>query len=240
MMGTTGDGQSVAVVHAMLSDAIIGGVLPAGSAVSQLALEKDYGVGRTPLREAIRMLQAEGFIVGEPKKRVRIAELTGADAEELFCLRIQLETTAVRQTIPTLSSRDIAEMEGCMAQMGHYGRGRDWLALREPHRDFHAKFTGGAAPRRQALIRNLFDHAERYRAAVIAPSVEHWAERQTEHRELIDAAADADAARTADLLIHHYAHSLKLILSTLEPGRDPTRMRETIEHISPTASAVFD
>ena len=163
MKGTTGDGQSVAVVHAMLSDAIIGGVLAAGSAVSQLALEKDYGVGRTPLREAIRMLQAEGFIVGEPKKRVRIAELTGADAEELCCLRIQLETTAVRQTIPTLSSRDIAEMEGYMAQMGHYGRGRDWLALREPHRDFHAKFTGGAAPRRQALIRNLFDHAERYR-----------------------------------------------------------------------------
>ena len=117
MKGTTGDGQSVAVVHAMLSDAIIGGALPAGSAVSQLALEKDYGVGRTPLREAIRMLQAEGFIVGEPKKRVRIAELTGADAEELFCLRIQLETTAVRQTIPTLSSRDIAEMEGYMARV---------------------------------------------------------------------------------------------------------------------------
>ena len=240
MTGTTGDGQSVAVVHAMLSDAIIGGVLPAGSTVSQLALEKDYGVGRTPLREAIRMLQAEGFIVGEPKKRVRIAELTGADAEELFCLRIQLETTAVRQTIPTLGSRDIAEMEGYMAQMGHYGRGRDWLALREPHRDFHAKFTGGAAPRRQALIRNLFDHAERYRAAVIAPSEEHWAQRQTEHRELIDAAADADADRTADLLIHHYAHSLKLILSTLEPGRDPTRIRETIEQISPTAIALLD
>ena len=197
MKGTTGDGQSVAVVHAMLSDAIIGGALPAGSAVSQLALEKDYGVGRTPLREAIRMLQAEGFIVGEPKKRVRIAELTGADAEELFCLRIQLETTpsgrrsrrclpriqlettAVRQTIPTLSSRDIERWRATWPRWATTGRGRDWLALREPHRDFHAKFTGGAAPRRQALIRNLFDHAERYRAAVIAPSEEHWAERQS-------------------------------------------------------------
>ena len=100
--------------------------------------------------------------------------------------------------------------------------------------------TGGAAPRRKALIRNLFDHAERYRASVLAPSSEHWAERQTEHRQLIDAAAEGDADRTADLLIHHYAHSLKLILSTLDPERDPTRIRETIEHVSPTAIALLD
>jgi DNA-binding GntR family transcriptional regulator len=240
MTETTADGQSVTVVYALLRDAIIRGELPAGTAISQVALEKDYGVGRTPLREALRLLQAEGFVVGEPKKRVRIAELTGADVEELFGLRVLLETTAIRQTIPRLTSRDIAEMEGYMAQMDHYGRGRDWLGLREPHRAFHARLTSGAGPRNRALILGLFDHAERYRVSEGAPPEQHWAIRQAEHRALIDAAADADASRTADLLTQHYTHTLKLILSTLDPERDPILFRQTLENMSPAATALLD
>lgn len=236
---TTG-GESVGVVYKLLRDAIIRGDLAAGTAISQLTLEKDYGVGRTPLREALRLLQAEGFVVGEPKKRVRIAELTGADAEELFGLRILLETMAIRLTVPGLTSHDIAEMEGYMAQMDHYGRGRDWLGLREPHRAFHARFIGGSGPRSQTLILGLFDHAERYREAVIAPPEAHWAERQAEHRQLVDAAAEGDADRTADLLVHHYARTLRLVLSSYEPGRDPARLREMLEILSPSAVALLD
>jgi DNA-binding GntR family transcriptional regulator len=238
--GEVGDGQSVTVVYGLLRNAIIQGELAAGTAISQVALEKDYGVGRTPLREALRLLQAEGFVVGEPKKRVRIAELSGADVEELFGLRILLETTAVRLTVPTLTSRDIAEMEGYMAQMDHYGRGRDWLGLREPHRAFHGRFVSGAGPRSQGLILNLFDHAERYRVAEIAPPEAHWAERQAEHRRLVDAAADGDADGTADLLAHHYTRTLRLILSTLEPDRDPVRLREMLERVAPQAGVLLD
>jgi DNA-binding GntR family transcriptional regulator len=209
------EGQGVALIYGLLRDAIITGELAAGAAISQIALEKEYGVGRTPLREALRMLQAEGFVVGEPNKRVRIAELSRADAEELFRLRILLEAEAARLTVPGLTSRDIAEMEGFLAQMDHYGRDRDWLALREPHRAFHARFVGGAGPRTLALILGLFDHAERYRVFSLAPPEGFWAERQAEHRTLVAAAADGDADRTAALLEQHYTRTLHLISSAL-------------------------
>jgi DNA-binding GntR family transcriptional regulator len=213
--GAVGEGQGVTLIYGLLRDAIIRGDLAAGTAISQVALEKEYGVGRTPLREALRMLQAEGFVVGEPKKRVRIAELTRADAEELFRLRILLESSAARLTVPGLTSRDIAEMEGYLAQMDHYGRGRDWLALREPHRAFHARFVDGAGPRTLGLILNLFDHGERYRVFSLAPPEEHWADRQAEHRRLVATAADGDADGTAVLLEQHYTRTLHLIVSAL-------------------------
>jgi DNA-binding GntR family transcriptional regulator len=73
--GGTRDGQHVAVVHDRLRAAILLGELPAGQTTSQVTLARDLDVGRTPLREALRMLQREGLVVSEPNRRVRIAEL---------------------------------------------------------------------------------------------------------------------------------------------------------------------
>jgi DNA-binding GntR family transcriptional regulator len=85
------DGLNVAVVHDQLRQAILRGDVPPGPATSQLVLARELGVGRTPLREALRMLQSEGLVISEPNRRVRIAELSIADAEELYVMRILLE-----------------------------------------------------------------------------------------------------------------------------------------------------
>ena len=150
------------------------------------------------------MLQAEGFVVGEPKKRVRIAELTRADAEELFRLRMLLESTAARLAARPDLARTSRRWRATWPSMDDDGRGRDCSALREPHRAFHARLVDGAGPRTLALILELFDHAERYRVFSIAPPEEHWAERQSEHRRLVAAAAEGDADGTAVLLEQHY------------------------------------
>src|ERR1700745_1309753 len=104
--GGTRAGQHVALVHAPLRAAILRGELPAGQTTSQVSLARDLDVGRTPLREALRMLQREGLVVSEPNRRVRIAALSATDAEELYVMRIALEAVAVRITVPTLTSTD--------------------------------------------------------------------------------------------------------------------------------------
>src|SRR5213079_2359537 len=116
----TRDGQHVAVVHERLRDAILRGEIEAGATTSQTALAKQLDAGRTPLREALRMLQREGLVVSEPNRRVRIAELSSDDAEELYVMRIALEAVAVRITVPRLLSADVAELEGLLAQMTHF------------------------------------------------------------------------------------------------------------------------
>src|SRR3954449_10655230 len=103
-------GQSFVAVHARLRAAILSGEIAEGAVTSQATLAERFGVGRTPLREALRMLQREGLIISEPNRRVRVAGLSADDVEELYIMRIALEAIAIRLTVPVLSATDIAEM----------------------------------------------------------------------------------------------------------------------------------
>ncbi len=233
------NGQNVGFVHGVLREAILVGELAPGSITTQIALAERYGVGRTPLREALRLLQSEMLVVDEPNRRVQITPLTAQDAEELFITRVLLEPGAVRLTVPTLTARDDAEMRGYMAQMDHYEEGQDWIALREPHRAFHARLFSAAGPRLVAMLSQLFDHAERYRLRS-SPGREFWKLRQSEHRALFAAAAARDAELTGRLLTAHYAHTAGLVCRALDPERGPVRLRETLRAIAPGAEKELD
>jgi GntR family transcriptional regulator, rspAB operon transcriptional repressor len=113
------DGQNVAHIHARLREAILSGDMAAGEVTTQVALGESLGAGRTPIREALRLLQREGLVIAEPNRRVRVAELSADDAESLYVSRIALEVVALRITVPALRSPDFAELEGLMAQMEH-------------------------------------------------------------------------------------------------------------------------
>ena len=226
------DGMNVALVHEQLRQAILRGDVPPGPATSQLVLARELGVGRTPLREALRMLQSEGLVISEPNRRVRIAELTVADAEELYLMRVLLEAVAARVTVPSLTDADIAELEGLMAQMDHLVRSGS--SILEQHHRFHAAFVKAAGPRVVAQIATLFDHAERYRRAFGASMPDHWKLRRAEHRQILDAAKAGDADATAVAIAAHYLRTAKLVVSALEPGHDLARLRVAVSVVAPS------
>jgi DNA-binding GntR family transcriptional regulator len=229
---STRDGQNVSIVHDLLREEILSGRIPAGE-TSQVALARDLDVGRTPLREALRMLQREGLVISEPNRRVRVAGLSPEDAEELYVMRVALEAVAVRITVPTLNSAGLAELEGLLAQMDHYMRARDHAGLREPHRAFHARLIGAGGERVTITISQLFDHAERYRVAFGGASQELWDQRAAEHRGIVDAAIEADAELTAQRLVEHYGRTAALVFAGLDPAHDPARLRIAMAALAP-------
>jgi DNA-binding GntR family transcriptional regulator len=232
-------GHNFAAIYERLREAILLGELEPGAITTQMALAEQYGVGRTPLREALRVLQSESLVVNEPNRRVQVTSLTVWDAEELYTARILLEPAAVRQTVPTFTSRDDAEMLGYLAQMDHYGRGRDWAGLRGPHRAFHAKLCAGGGPRTRALIAELSDHAERYRLTS-TPSRQYWMRRQAEHRALATTAADRDPDRTGELLVAHYARTAAVVCHHLDAEFAFERLRANLRSVAPSAEAALD
>lgn len=224
------NGQSVANIEHRLREEILTGGIPAGSVTSQAALSERFDVGRTPLREALRLLEGEGLIVNAPNRRVRIAELSGADAEQLYIMRIALETVSVALTVPTLTSTDFAELDGYMAQMDYFMRTRDGAGLREPHRTFHLRLVSAAGERGLAEMAALFDHAERYRLAFGVRG--KWDLRSAEHRAILDAAAAGDARLAASRLADHYAHTARLIFTGLKEDYEPVRLKAALELLS--------
>ena len=236
----TRDGQNVALVHEQLRRAILAGDIPPGQATSQIVLARELGVGRTPLREALRMLQHEGLVLSQPNRRVRIAELSVVDLEELYVARIALEAVAARLTVPSLTPEDIALLEGVMAQMDSLIELGSSAAIIDAHLAFHAGFVKGAGERPAVLMAQLHDHAERYRRIFAASAPDRWPLRRAEHRAILDAAKNGDADGTADALAVHSVRTARLVAAGLDPDHELTRLRATLAAVAPGAVAEFD
>jgi DNA-binding GntR family transcriptional regulator len=232
----TRDGKDVANVYDQLRRSILDGEMRPGAVVSQMELTRDLGVGRTPLREALRMLQHEGLVVARANRRVQVAPLSAQDAEELYVMRIALEVVAIRATVPTLTARDIAELEGWLAQIDRLTASDAVEFMGEPHRAFHARLTAGLGDRPSVMIGQLSDHAERYRLFYGATVPGHLARRRSEHRAIFEAVAAGDVDQAAEALALHYLHTAQIIFAAIDPERSLDRLRSAIRTVAPATA----
>ena len=223
------NGQNTEDVYERVRNAILDGELAPGAVMSQVALAEELGISRTPLREALRMLQSEGLIEGEPNRRVRVAPMSARDLEELCVMRVTLEAEALRLSIPRMTSDDIARLEGHMAQMAHYAAEKDYRRWTVPHRQFHRGLTEHAGPRVNFTLGQMFDHAERYRRLHIGYGPSAWATPQ--HRDILDACKARDRDRGPALLAGHLACTALEVCELLDPGYDPQDLRTAVADI---------
>jgi DNA-binding GntR family transcriptional regulator len=219
--------QTVDDVHRAIRDAILDGTFTPGQVMSQVTLADRFGVSRTPLREALRMLQSEGLIDSEPNRRVRVAEVSMTDIEELATMRIPLEVAAIRLSVGQMVSEEIAALEGQMAAMAHFAVEHDYGRWEVPHRAFHRTLTAHAGERYNLLLAQLFDHAERYRRMHFGASV--VSERSTaDHRAILDACKQRDADLAGVRLAEHLAHTALDIFGEHAPEYDPAALRQVL------------
>src|SRR5260370_35107220 len=106
-------------IHSDLRRAIPKNDLPGGMILNQVHLARRLGVSRTPLREAMRMLQREGLIEGESNKRLRVSSLSLPGLEDLYAMRILLEGLAIRLSVPRLSDGELKEIRKSLGEVEH-------------------------------------------------------------------------------------------------------------------------
>lgn len=223
---TSGDQVREAVD--LLYDAVVRGALRPGAAATQTHLAELLGVGRTPLREALRIAHSDG-LVEFGGRRITISELSALDVEELYVMRISLESVAVQATVPALTSANVGDLEAVMARMGHFGSVGEIDALEQSNKRFHAILVSAAQPRTKRLLKQLDRHAERYRRAVYASSPGGLLVAQDEHRAIVDAARCGDVDATVALLVAHYARTAVFVIGLLDPGYDAPRLKLAIQ-----------
>jgi DNA-binding GntR family transcriptional regulator len=224
--------QSVEHVHRTIREAILDGSLAPGEAMSQVALADELNVSRTPLREALRMLQSEGLVDSEPNRRVRVAHLSIKDVEELYTIRIPLEVTALRLSMPRMTPEDIAELEGYMAAMAHFAADEDYDRWRVPHAAFHRALTVHSGARFDALLVQLMEHSERYRRMHFGQTFSD--QSNIDHREILDACKASDPDLASALLARHLARTVFDIVELVEPTYDLAALREVLADVSAT------
>lgn len=205
--------------YARIRVAILSGELDAGRAYSQATLSRDLGVGRTPLREAIRRLQTEGLLESEPNRKIRVAPLDLSDLTQLYALRISVEALATRLAVPHLSDDDLRELANTLA--AHEAAWRDGKVdlAEELHQRFHFDLTRYAGARVHATVVELADHADRYRRQYYrnpAIAVAHFQIAAPEHELILEAAQNRDAELCARLVAQHLARIVVTLAASVD------------------------
>lgn len=221
--------QSAEYVHRRVRQAILEAELPPGETMSQVALAEELGVSRTPLREALRMLQGEGLIEARPNRRVRVAPMSVDDLEQLYAVRVSLEAEALRLSVPRMTAEDIAHLEGSIAEMAHFAEQRDMRRWLVPHAEYHRQLTVLAGERFTTLLSQLFDHAERYRRLHLGHGPSAWA--TADHREILDAVKRGDVPGAAGLLAQHLSRTAFEVAEILEPGNELPMLRQVLADV---------
>lgn len=214
-------------VYSSLRESILNGSLPPGGSLSQVQLANKLGVSRGPLREAVRMLQREGLVEAEVNHRGRVSSFSIEDLEELYAMRIVHESLAVRINVPLFTSRDLETLRGHLRKMeGLAGHDlRQWQAV---DREFHFGLVTHSGNRLMRTIRELYDHADRYRGLYIKGVPRALSIAADEHARIVEACENRDPALAAAELSRHLARTALTVLTHRAPEHDPTTVRAAI------------
>jgi len=214
-------------VYTSLRESILNGTLPPGESLSQVQLASQLGVSRGPLREAVRMLQREGLVEAEVNRRGRVSSFSIDDLEQLYAMRIVHESLAIRINVPRFTNRDIDALRGCLRRMEALA-GHDLRQWQGVDREFHFTLLAHAGDRLMRTIRELYDHADRYRWLYIKGVPRALSIAADEHKAIFEASVDGDAALAAAHLARHLARTALTVLTHHAPEHDPTTVRAAI------------
>lgn len=233
-------GGEVAQVYAELRQMILDGTLEPGRRVAQIELSKLTGGGRTPLREALRMLQQEGLVHAVRNKGIRIAPF---DLDELDCIygyRVSMEATATEISVPQLTNAELAELDRTMADMQAAIEIGDRHAFELPHRQFHFLIVSHVQEGALARLALDSDRAERYRRLLMRGDRYALSNADAEHQAITAACHQRDGALAARLMANHLARSAFRICVQLEPTYDPVLTRTALRTVLGTQADTVD
>lgn len=183
--------QAVEIARALRDD-IIAGAFEPNAQLRQERLAERFEVSRMPVREALRLLEAEGLVNFDPNKSARVAPVSGADLRELCEMRIAAETLALRIALPELTNAQIERAEAIQAELETAPLAEAGLLNAAFHRTLYAP---SGRPRLLAHIDVLGNAADRYLRLAIA-GLDYAETSNREHRVLLQAcrARDSDTA----------------------------------------------
>ncbi len=170
-----------------IREAILKGSLKPGEKVAEPELAERFGISRTPIREAFRQLESEGYLAVIPRKGAVVASLSERDVEEFYAIKSILEGYAARMAAEKMSDKDIEKLENINDRLEKLAREGDVKNFFRVHNDFHEAFIRAAGNEKLLeLISQLLLKFNRLRMASLSLPGRMEISVQ-EHRKILDA-----------------------------------------------------
>ena len=209
-----GVGAASARVADYLRHAILTGEIRPGEWIRQEEVAERLGSSRLPVREALRILEAEGLTEHERHRGARVPSLSRHEVDVIYRMREQLEQLAIAESIPHLSDARIRHLEQVQEQIE---ANEDVATFLELDREFHlSSYTGCAIEQLTSTVTRLWNSTAHYRRTFVqltGPG-RKWV-IDAEHRLLLDAIARRDVVDAERCVAGHIRRT------RIELGRHP-------------------
>ena len=183
----------------MIRTAIVKGELQPGERISEQSLAERFGISRTPIREAIRQLDSEGFLTVIPRRGAIVTPITERDIKEFYAIKGLIEGYAARIAVEHLTDSEIERMEALNEELGKFASEGKIRKMFRAHNEFHDIFVRACGNEKlHQITKNLIQQFQRFRIVLsifggISQSVE-------QHRRIIDAFKRRDAVEVERLV----------------------------------------
>lgn len=203
------------IVADELRGRIIAGRFKEGEQLRQEAVATELGVSRIPVREALKQLEAEGFITIVSHRGAVVSKLSPGEIAELFELRGVLESWLLGLAVPRMTGEDLARAGEILERMVSNERIDQWGAL---NWEFHmALYRPSGRTETMKLLNRVHGMIDRYvRLQISLTSGQAKAHR--EHRRLLDLCRQGDADGAVRALGAHIAEVSEMLLRRLREG----------------------
>jgi DNA-binding GntR family transcriptional regulator len=200
--------EVVGSVRAMLLD----GAIPPGARIPERDLCEKLQISRTPLREALKVLAAEGLVQLLPNRGSRAAKLTDRDMRDLFEVCQGLEALAGELACERITDAEIADVAAAHAAMAQYYRDGDLLQYYRCNRHIHEAIIAAAG---NPVLSGLYESvtARIRRARYVTPMTpRRWALAVQEHEAILNALQRRDGVGLSHILRAHLRHKRDEVL----------------------------
>lgn len=152
------------VVFVTLREAILEGKLKPGDRLMEIQLSNQLGVSRTPIREAIRMLEKEGLAITIPRKGAQVAKLSEKDMEDVLEIRNVLDELAVSTACDRMDEDELLKLKEAKESFEIAVKKKDTTAIAEADVAFHdVIYQACKNPKLENILSNLREQMYRYR-----------------------------------------------------------------------------
>lgn len=200
------------VIHETLRQAIFEGKLKAGERLVESDLAEKMNVSRTPVREAIRKLEAEGLVEHLPRKGAEVREFTQAEIVEIYSIRRALEALAITYTVKNITEKEIEYLKKLIKKMSKLTEKNDTENLFDVCQEFNNILMNSCKmPRLIKLINTYQEYLKRFRFVTMASSERKQA-AQRDHEEILEAIIARDEEWAEKIVKAHLQRALNAYL----------------------------
>jgi len=202
-------------VFETLREAIINGTLKPGERMMEIQLAEQLGVSRTPVREAIRKLELEGFVVMIPRKGAYVAGISLKDIADVFEVRAAMEALAAGLAAERITAEELEEMERLLVRIGEHIEANRLEEVVEMDTLFHeALYKASRNLKLEQILQNLREQIQRFRSTSLAfPG--RMKEALEEHKKIVEAISDRNTALAQQLAQEHIENAENSMLEAL-------------------------